>query len=60
MLVAPGADCPDIVCKDGIDDERSTVPVVGREATPKGVLPCPFVGSMSSLASMEDWIAQHR
>ncbi len=37
VLVAPGADCSDMVDKDGINDDRSVVPLEG-EATLEGVL----------------------
>jgi hypothetical protein len=54
VLVAPGADCSDMVDKDGINDDRSAVPLEGREATLEGGLPFPFVGSLSSSVPMKN------
>jgi hypothetical protein len=66
VLTVPGADCADKVGKYGISDDRTAVPLEGREATLKGVLllgvvkranqqlSFPFVGSLSSSAPTED------
>lgn len=52
VLAVPGADCADMVGKDGINGDRRVVPIEGREATLKG--PCTFVGSLSNSAPMEN------
>jgi hypothetical protein len=54
VLAAPGADCTNMVGKDGINDDRSMTPLDVREATLKGVLSFSFVRFLSSTSLMED------
>jgi hypothetical protein len=54
VLAVPGTDCADTVGKDGINDDRTAVPLEGREATLKGVLYFPVVGRPSSSAPTKD------
>jgi hypothetical protein len=52
VLAAPEADCTDMIGNYGVNDDRSAVPLEGREATLKGDIL--FAGILSSSALMED------
>jgi hypothetical protein len=53
-LAAPGTYCANMVGKNGVNYDRSAVPLKGREARLKGDQSFPFVGSVTSATLMKD------